>query len=267
MPRGINIYDEARLQGRLQPEAEDYIARVERAEEQSTESAVRMAIDAFVAGCKVDGNWSAIRACCILAGARTLTGALIPLVGGAPTNNNFVAADYNRGTGLIGNGTSKYLNTNRNVNVDPQNNHHMALFGTSQINWNMAARSVGSSIGARAIVKQAGTTTQFVSNNSADTENSGPSLALGSTTFMGLSRSASGSYTARAGGASLTISNVSAASVSQDIFVFCANNGGTPAFYTASRLRFYSAGEALVNLAQFDTRVSELMTSIERAVV
>ena len=202
MPRGTSLYDEMWLQRRLEPEAQEYTERVERAEGQATESAVRVAINAFVAGCKVDGTWGAIKACCILAGARTLTGALIPLVGAAPTNNNFVAADYNRMTGLLGDGTSKYLNSNRNANADPQNNHHLSIFGTIGINWNMAVRGVaGSSIGGKGIIKQAGTTTQFLSVNPVDGENPGPSMALGTTAFMGLSRAASGSYTARAGGA------------------------------------------------------------------
>jgi hypothetical protein len=264
MPRGVSLYDEMRLQRRLEPEAQEYIERVGRAEGQATESAVRVAINAFVAGCKVDGTWGAIKACCILAGARTLTGALIPLVGAAPTNVNFVAADYDRRTGLVGNGTSKYLNSNRNVNADPQNSHHMALFGTIQANWQLAGRNTGSSIGARAIIKQSGTTTETVSNNSVDLENPGPSMALGTTALMGLSRAASGSYTQRAAGTSATVNNPSAPSVSQNIFVLCANNGGTPAFFTTSRLRFYAIGEAL-DLALLDARVSELMRRIETA--
>jgi hypothetical protein len=45
-------------------------------------------VNAFVKGCKADGIWSAIKASCILAGADTLAGALVPLVGAAPTNFN-----------------------------------------------------------------------------------------------------------------------------------------------------------------------------------
>jgi hypothetical protein len=32
-------------------------------------------------------------------------------LGTAPTNNNFVDADYNRETGLVGNGSTKYLDS------------------------------------------------------------------------------------------------------------------------------------------------------------
>ena len=80
-----------------------YIKSVEVADAQQLELAVAQAINQFVLGCKADGIWSAIKASCILMGARTLTGALTPLVGSAPTNFNFVSGDYARKTGLKGN--------------------------------------------------------------------------------------------------------------------------------------------------------------------
>jgi hypothetical protein len=74
------------------PDALRYIAAVQTADQQSLEPAVRKAITDFIVGCKADGIWSAIKASCILMGARTLSGALTPLRGGTPTNvnNNFV---------------------------------------------------------------------------------------------------------------------------------------------------------------------------------
>jgi hypothetical protein len=266
MPRGTSLYDEMRLQRRLEPEAQRYIEAIERAERQATESAVRVAINDFVAGCKADGIWRAIRACCILAGARSLTGALIPLVGPAPSNINLAPGSYARKTGLMGNGSNAYLNTNRNANADPQNNHHLSIYGTIQANWNIASRAAGTIVGSKAIIKGTGTVTQFASSPNTDTENAGPStVALGALAFMGLSRSDAGSYTARAGGSDLTIMQNSGAPASQNIFVFAASNGGTPTLFTSSRLRFYSIGEAL-DLGRLDRRVSELMRRIETAI-
>jgi len=88
-------------------DATTYFAAVEAADGQSLESGVKTAINDFIVGCKADGTWSALKASCILAGARTLSGALVPLAGTAPTNYNFVSGDYNRKTGLVGNGYSK----------------------------------------------------------------------------------------------------------------------------------------------------------------
>jgi hypothetical protein len=90
-----------------------YIRNVEAADGGYLELGVKKAIDTFVRGCKYDGIWDAIKASCILCGARTLAGALVPLAGAAPSNNNFVDADYNRETGLKGNGSTKYLDSGR----------------------------------------------------------------------------------------------------------------------------------------------------------
>jgi hypothetical protein len=76
------------------------------------------------------GRSHAIKAACLLCGARTLAGALVPLVGAAPTNNNFVDADYNRETGLKGNGSTKYLDSGRANNDDPQDDNHNSAFIT-----------------------------------------------------------------------------------------------------------------------------------------
>jgi hypothetical protein len=95
-------------------EADAYIAAVEAADGQALEPGVKFAIKNFVLCCKQDGIWSAIKASCILAGARTRLGALTPLVGTAPTSFNFVDGDYNRKTGLVGDGSTKYLDSNRN---------------------------------------------------------------------------------------------------------------------------------------------------------
>ena len=62
-------------------DAAAYITAVETADGQALETAVADAINAFVVGCKADGIWDAIKASCIMAGARTLNGALVPLVG------------------------------------------------------------------------------------------------------------------------------------------------------------------------------------------
>jgi hypothetical protein len=104
-----------------------YVLAVESADGQELELGVITAVETFITGCKSDGIWGAIKASCILAGARTLSGALVPLVGTAPTNYNFVSADYNRETGLKGDGATKFLNPNRNNNADPQNSKHIAL--------------------------------------------------------------------------------------------------------------------------------------------
>ena len=74
--------------------------------------------------------WNYISNCCILAGARTLNGALVPLKGTAPTNYNFTSGDYDRYWGLKGNASDKYLNLNINNTAELATNKHMSVYIT-----------------------------------------------------------------------------------------------------------------------------------------
>jgi hypothetical protein len=108
-------------------DAAAYLRAVEAADGQALETPVKRAVDDFFRGCKADGIWDAIKASCILCGARTLAGALVPL-GWYGTDQHFVDADYNRETGLVGNGSSKYLDSGRENDADPQDdNRHSSL--------------------------------------------------------------------------------------------------------------------------------------------
>ena len=88
----------------LDPDAAKYLQAVEAADGEPLEPAVRTAINAFFRDTKTAGVFSSLKACCILAGARTLAGALVPVVGDAPTAYGFVEGDFDR-LGLTGDGT------------------------------------------------------------------------------------------------------------------------------------------------------------------
>lgn len=114
------------------PDATIYINNVEIADGQALEETTKNAINNFVVGCKVDGNWNAIESCCIFAGARTLNGGLVPLKGPNLSNNAFITSDYNRKTGLKGNGTTKYLNTNYYFSSDQSEDIHAGVVFTER---------------------------------------------------------------------------------------------------------------------------------------
>ncbi len=239
------------------PDALIYIDKVEKADGQNLEYDVAKAINDFVVGCKTDGIWSAIKASCILAGARTLTGALIPLVGTAPTNNNFVSGDYNRKTGLVGNGSTKYLNSNRNNNADPQDSRHVSVFSTSQGTGAHYYAGAGQVQNGATIITRPSASQSIWRLSSAASVNDAP-LANG---LNAISRSTGSTVSIRNSGASLSISNASAAPVNGNLFVFGANDSGLVAA-TDARLAFYSIGESL-DLAKLDTRVSALITAFQ----
>jgi hypothetical protein len=244
-------------------EADAYIAAVEAADGQSLEPGVKFAIKNFVLTCKDDGIWTAIKASCILAGARTLTGALVPLVGTAPTNVNFVSGDYNRKTGLVGNGSTKYLDSNRNNNADPQNSNHNSIFiSTAGTGTEIYAGAGVSSVESG--VNNLGRTTapsinMFFRNRSASTLQFGDGSATG---FAGTSRSFSANFFARVGGQGSTGTLGSQSPYNGNWCVF-AGTGGS--FKSKARIAFYSIGESL-DLTLLDARVTDLINAFAAAI-
>lgn len=236
-----------------------YITAVEAADGQPLEAAVCKAINAFVVGCKNDGIWNAIKASCILAGARTTNGALVPLKGTAPTPVNFDLVnntDYNRKTGLVGNGSNKYLNTNRADNADPQNNYHFSAYATALPvtgNTYLAVRSASTynnhllSIGTR--------------SRSTNAKIFG-GTSLG---FTALSRASSDAYIHRNNSASVTLNEASQAPVGDSITAFARVDSGVMNSPTNARLAFYSIGESL-DLALLDARVTSLINAFAAAI-
>jgi len=245
-------------------DAAAYIAAVEAADGQALETAVASAINDFVVGCKADDIWSAIKACCILCGARTLDGALKPLVGSAPTNNGpFVSGDYSRGgatPGLKGNGSTKFISSNRADNADGQNDFHGCVWA-SALNSTLFAFYFGArSAGATSMTEMS----QYHTGGNSELcrcRVSGGSGVSGTpaTGFKGMARSASASFTVRTNGATATLTETSVAPSSNTLQVLAV--GGTTAARGDGRIAFYSFGSALT-LATLESRVSTLITAI-----
>jgi hypothetical protein len=251
-------------------DARAYVLAVNAADGQPLEKPVAEAIDAFIVGCKTDGIWAAIKAACILMGARTLSGALTPLVGTAPTNvsNNFVSGDYNRKTGLIGNESSKYLDTNRPNDTDGQDDVHQSVY-VSELSANSADTAVRAMIGAGGtgetaiFARRSDSLLSFRSRNSL-LNNITSGLATG---FIGARRNSGANFQTLAPSLSATqnFNRVSEAPTNADIFVFANNNSGTPANHTGQRLAFYSIGSSL-DLLLLRSRVNTLFTAIGVAI-
>jgi hypothetical protein len=243
----------------LDPDAQSYITAVETVDGQALEAGVRAAINDFVVGCKADGIWNAIKASCILAGARTLNGALRPLVGTAPTNFNFVSGDYNRKTGLVGDGSTKYLDSNRNNNADPQDSNHHAFFVSNIGSGNGPLMTGGTS------VITGDTYFDFGGNTHRFTNRHGSSIPLAppSTGFKGTSRASSASYTARINSNNSTHNRTSLSPSAFSVELF--SRPSTPRIFLNARLAFYSIGESL-DLALLDARVTDLINAFGAAI-
>jgi hypothetical protein len=246
-----------------EPEALTYIAAVEAADGQALEPAVKLAINAFIKGCKADGIWPAIKASCIMAGARTLTGALVPLVGTAPTNFNFVSGDYNRKTGLVGDGSTKYLGTNRNNNADPQNNKHVSVYATTTETRNalraaLASRDPSSGSGSTELISDAGTRIFRIHRTAGVV---GIASTASFSGLIGASRSNSSTFSARFNSTGYTLNDTSFAPTANIIDVYARN----AANFFDGRLAFYSIGESL-DLALLDARVTTLINAFDAAI-
>jgi hypothetical protein len=247
------------------PDAEAYIAAVEAADEAESpgvgalETATKVAIHSFVKGCKNDGIWPAIKASCILAGARTLTGALVPLVGTAPTNNNFVSGDYNRKTGLVGDGSTKFLDSNRNNNADPQDSKHLSVYASS--------RSTTANMSYLGMAVASGSThftSGFLNNNviglRINSSSGVTSVVSNANGFMAIQRANSTEITGRGGGVTISPTGLgSTTPASGNLLVF---DGLAK---TDARLAFYSIGESL-DLALLDARVTDLINAFAAAI-
>jgi hypothetical protein len=247
-----------------------YLRAVEVADNQALEQGVQQAVNQFVIGCKADGIWNAIKASCILSGARTLAGSLVPLVGTAPTNFNFVSGDYNRETGLVGDGSTKYLNANRLNNAQPQDNRHQSVWLSA------SAPDTNVFIGSRtasnfdAILPASPSTSNGVLGRRVSSNCALVDIGVSNnpTKLHGTSRSASATFSSRVGSTTRSHSQTSETVTTSSTYLFALPTSvadTTPGTFTSARLAFYSIGESL-DLALLDTRVTALINAFAAAI-
>ena len=249
------------------PDALIYINAIEVLDGQSLEEGVKTAYNNFVIGCKTDGIWSSIKSSCILAGARTLSGALTPLVGNAPTNIGFITTDYSRKQGLTGD-KSSYLNTNYSGHI--ANNQHLIIQKTSN-NTNNGSYS------ALAGVNTVDAAWAFLRSQSPIAGGRleygiGPGPGLFSNTqtvssFVGINQSGT-SFIARQS-ASNEVDTLTQTPVTvtdfEPFYIFADNNNNSVRFQSDFRVFYYSIGES-VDLAKFQARVSGLLVQVSGAI-
>lgn len=232
------------------------------------ETGVKDALKAFAVGCASDGIWNAIKASCILAGAKTLQGALVPLVGLAPTNFNFAAGtysgsnyttgDYNRKTGLASNGTTKYLSSNRASNADPPDSRHGYCYATTKITNDNGYFGIQTGNSADYHL-QPFSGSVYTRNLSTSPKNWGSIATFGNGGY-GMNRQSSTSYNVILG-STFTGSETNNSNPPNGSLISILAHANFPG---NGRIAFYSIGESL-NLTQLDTRVSALITAIGAA--
>ena len=244
-----------------------YIKAVESADGALLETSVRALYYDFIVGCKNDGIWNSIKASCLLGGARTLNGALVPLVGNAPTNVNFISSDYNRKTGLVTDGT-KYLNlgynNNDTTNFPTDNSHASVYISSNSVSFSSSGPYV--IFGAKAYAYEGGITFLYsntIPNGYYIYNRSYSSILYASmTNFIGTSKSTSGSsFIARRGRENTTSNTTTNASASSGIYGVFGLGNGSSLYPSGLRISFYSLGRSL-DLALLDARISKFMSDL-----
>jgi hypothetical protein len=184
------------------------------------------------------------------------------LKGTAPTNFNFVAGDYNRKTGLVGNGSTKYLDSNRNNNSDPQNSQHLAVYQTVAHTRDGTRCVIGSSagVGTSHFITAESPPRRFFRIRQTDA-NIFINDATNSTGLWGSSRSNSTGYIGRYAGTNYSFTDTSSLPLNATIQVFAR----AAADFSNARLAFYSIGENL-DLALLDARVTTLINNTTFAI-
>jgi len=135
-----------------------------------TPTYVKYWINNLVIRLKENGSWNSIHSCVLMRCASSLAGALIPLKGTAPTNNNFVAGDYNPITGLKGNAGNKWLNCNVNNNIFPAESLHLSTWVSepdTQIGLGVNLFGTSGNVGGSNIYIRADDSWQYLSQGSS----------------------------------------------------------------------------------------------------
>jgi hypothetical protein len=244
-----------------------YIRNVEEADGAYLETSVKVAINNLVSGLKSDGLWESMASTCLLCGPRTLAGALVPLRGDAPTaQGGWASGDYDRATGLTGDGNALYLDSNFPADSTDDDDHHIAVYvangdSGSHIDIGYTTATSYSQIFSNA---SNNLILYYLGRNSSIYSPSG--IGQGNTTgLIGLTSDSGSSFDFRFN----QTAGTAPASASQSLetlnyFVFARNNNETPDVYSQSKLSFYSAGTSL-DLAKLDTHISDYVTAIGAA--
>lgn len=211
---------------------------------------VKYWINDFIIALKSTGNWDDINSAVLLRGPRTLNGALIALKGVSPTNLNFIESDYNGQTGLKGDGSTKYLDSNLNSSIvfSLSLNHLTCHISEADTLTGTAVGLIGTTVSAAgSFVNIHIETDNFVKIQSmAGTVNNTAISGRPLTGFIGINRQGSSSYNRVIGSSNSTygssVSQVNGVSITPDeIEVYRVGLKG----YTDARLSWYSIGRAV----------------------
>jgi hypothetical protein len=256
----------------FEPETNVYLARIVAAGS-SISSSNLGAVNTLFLALKTQSIWTLISELYLFAGVDNLTGCLVKAKGsGSLSNTSFAGGDHNRTTGLLGNGSSKYLNTGLANNALSGTSNHIFVegsgFETSGDRIPAGAFNGGPAASLLALdFYSAGISSRAYRSASAAIS-AVPRITTGlitSGSFCGTRTSASSASIYQNGSlANNNTSSVSPAFSTRPIFVFALNNIGSPGGYTAARLRAVSIGSGLsdAQASSLNAAIATYMSSL-----
>jgi hypothetical protein len=257
MPRGVTLFDEQLIQGRVDSDALSYISRVERADGASLEPGIKVAINNFVISCKNSGLWSKLSVVVIIAGARTLSGAITTLK--APTGSlsdfsgSYTNSDYNRKNGITGlGGSSQFFSViNYNGTSEPLDDYHICVSLSSPLDTTFPSNVWGF---GGTVYDTALTDRNFVYSRTSSSPAVVSNFGVG---FSCLSRNNSSNFDWRNNKTTVNYSVTSVAANTDGFRLLRA---------TTNTMKYFSGGKSISELPLYDELVSALLDNIARAV-
>ena len=244
-------------------DAADIIARRGTAHGTPVTPAVATAIDNAVKLMKSNGTWNACGSLVVMAGARSLTEALEPWKGPAPTSFNFVEDDLNFYTGLKGDASTKYLSANLAPDDLGQDDCHVSYFCTEPSAISSARDVIGAAGGALPaklrLEAQFVPTVRYFFRLQSESFSS-PSLIEGDDGlgFTGATRNDATTATLRADASNFSFTMNTSTPTDDTISVFRMSS---ESFFSDVRLSMYSLGSH-VDLAALESSIESYMTEI-----
>jgi hypothetical protein len=195
-----------------------------------------------------------------------IQGVTVPLRDGmtVPTNNNFIDADLNQLTGLKGDASSKYIDTNVADNINGSTNISTGIYVTEGSELEFDAYFGSSESGT-------GENKTLLSNNYAtsirvfsDVGDNTPSALDAPTGLISSSRGISASVDYRADGISGTITRTGETPQGGDMYFFATNNSGPALRHTDIRAAamHFSTAMSSAELATLEGLQETLITEI-----
>lgn len=230
-------------------------------------------INTFVLAAKAHSYWTKLSVFAPLTGDQLLAAlvAFKPKTTNTVTfaANNFVSGDYTEATGLLGDGSTKYIDTGLLSTSLTANSSHLMVYNRSSSS-NSGRHGAADGGGIFETYAPYGDATfysdQYDTSSGRTASNSGIGTPYG---FLVASRTASNSHVLYRNGSSVASSNTTGSGgtlTAINVYFFAVNSGSGAAGFADCRLAAFSFGDGLTSgdVSNYSTDLNALQTSLGR---